>query len=381
VICVDRALCSFEKHIVVNGKVSLVKKRPVCDWIGNSVSHVDPYCLRTLFNLENKTFDVTPPVRYVEMTRFFGRKDTWEFVHPTHRLWWAVDLAKAAEDLAMKCQRVYHCEIFVPTSQIFEQLKPWRIDPSIANSDDVNALTCMPDADGWVYPPTYNRFGTRTGRLTITHGPRVLTVKQDTRALFRPIDENHELVQFDFSSLEARVALALAGREVSVDADPYHIIAKLMNVKERDDAKSATFAALYSDPTATTQKDPRVSRVRRIFKLGETFASLKQNWQREGAVRNLYGRLISEPEEATLYNNYVQSTGADVVLLGFKQLITVLLELECVPHFLLHDALFVSVPKRRLQEASQVAIEGVTVKNFALSFPIKTSIVEKRPTV
>lgn len=380
-IGLDRTLCGLEKHVVVNGKNSLVEQRPAeCDWIGVEKTHSDPHCLRTLFELEAKPFSVDPPTRYATLASFFSKGDAWELVHPTRRLWWAIDTIKQAASLVSSCDRRYQRDVFAPCNALFELLRPWRVDPAVKDSDDVNASTCVSE-DGWLNPPTYNPFGTRTGRLTVTEGPRVLTVRHDTRDLFRPIDDDHELVQFDYSALEARVALALAGREVPIDADPYLIIAELMGSKEREKAKSATFSALYSDPTAKTQRDPRVSKVRRIFKLGETFTSLKKSKEESGCVRNFYGRVIPDPIEETLYNNYVQSTGADVVLLGFKQLIPTLLELGAVPHFFLHDALFASVPRSKVREASEIVGRGVSVQDYKLPFPIKASIVGGRPIV
>ncbi len=380
-IGLDRTLCCLEKHVVVNGKATLVGERPpVSDWIGAEKTHADPHCLRTLFELEAKPFSVDAPARYSAMAKFLGKSDPWEHVHPTRRLWWALDTIKQAGRLASQCGRSYQFGVFAPTSKLFDLLKPWRVDPSVKDSDDVNAVSCVSE-DGWLNPPTYNRFGTRTGRLTVTDGPRVLTVRHDTRERFKAIDDDHEILQFDFSALEARVALGLAGRDLALEDDPYLVIAELMGSKERDEAKAATFSALYSDPTAKTLRDPRVSKVRRIFKLGETFGDLKKAWEQHGEVRNLYGRVITSPIEETLYNNYVQSTGADVVLLGFKQLIPTLLELGAVPHFFLHDALFASVPRLRIREASEAASKGVSVQDFKLSFPIKASTVDGRPIV
>ncbi len=380
-IGLDRTLCGLDKHVVVNGKSSLVSERPSsCDWIGTENVNADPHCLRTLFELEGTPFTVDPPSRYVTLANSLGKSNPWEHVNPTRRLWWAQDTIREANKLMSTLDRSYQLDVFAPCSELFALLRPWRVDPLVKDSDDVNATTCASE-DGWLHPPTYNRFGTRTGRLTVTNGPRVLTVRHDTRALFRPVDDDHELVQFDFSALEARVALALAGRDVSVDADPYLVIADLMGSKDRDEAKGATFSALYSDPTAKTQRDARVAKVRRIFKLGETFVKLKKLKEESGRVRNFYNRLIPDPIEETMYNNYVQSTGADVVLLGFKKLIPLLLELGSVPHFFLHDALFASVPRSTIREASVAASKGVSVQGFRLSFPIKASIVGERPIV
>ncbi len=379
-IGIDRSLTSLDKHLFIDGgKTSLLDERPAsCDWIGLAQDHADPGCVLTLLQLEGKTLDTVAPVRFDKVSELLGKRDPWALVHPSRRLWWGIDKLKEATALVDSGERSYHRDVFVPSTEIFERLTPWRVDPSIANTDDPMAASCWFEG-GWAPPPTYNRFGTRTGRLTVVGGPRVLTVRQASRERFVAVDADHLMVSFDFSSLEARVALGLAGKEVSVDVDPYVAIAKLMNIDDRDVAKSATFAALYSDPTDASQRDPRVSSVRRVFKLGETFASLKRSMDAGAAVRNLYGRVIPEATEATLYSNYVQSTGCDVTLLGFCQLERSLSLLGAKPHFLLHDALFASVPVKHLKEAACLAALGVNVPNFKLPFPIKASTTNGRP--
>ncbi len=378
-IGIDRRLCGLEKHVTLSdGKASFSAERPPGDWVGKAQDHADPGCMLTLFELEGKTLDTDPPARFDKVSELLGKRDPWALAHPTRRLWWAVDKMKEANALAEGCRRSYHRDVFVPSTELFSRLKPWRVSPDITASDDPMAASCVGE-DGWAAMPTYNRFGTRTGRLTVTEGARVLTVRQATRAFFLAVDPDHLMVQFDFSCLEARVALGIAGKEVPPDADPYAAIAKMMNVEERDEAKRATFAALYSDPTDSTQRDPRVSAVRRAFKLGETFSALKRLTDSGEPTRNLYGRVIPDTLEATLYSNYVQSTGCDVTLLGFRKLEQTLSELGVVPHFLLHDALFASVPVKRLKEAARLSALGVNVPNFKLSFPIKASTTGGRP--
>jgi len=380
-IGLDRSHNGLDRHLVLdNGKATFAVERPSsCDWIGLAQDHNDPHCLLTLFELEGKSVDTSVPERFVKLGEQMG-KAPWELVHPTRRLWWGVDKLKDANALVADCDRSYHRDVFAPSTALFERLTSWRVDPAIADTDDPMAASCLFE-NGWTAPPTYNRFGTRTGRLTVVGGPRVLTVRQATREFFLAVDDDHLMVAFDFSSLEARVALGLAGKDVPVDVDPYSIIAKLMRISDRDEAKSSTFAALYSDPTDANQRDPRVSTVRRIFKLGETFAKLKRSMDVGSPVRNLYGRVIPDATEATLYNNYVQSTGCDVTLLGFTQLEQSLSRLGVKPHFLLHDALFASVPVSSLREAAQIAAQGVKVPKFKLPFPIKASTTSGRPIV
>jgi hypothetical protein len=136
------------------------------------------------------------------------------------------------------------------------------------------------------------------------------------------------------------------------------------------------------DPTANDRLDVKVSLVRRIFKLGETYIALSAEREANGGrVRNLYGRLIDVTGSDTLYNNYVQSTGADVVLLGFLSLLDEILQMGVVPHFVLHDALFASVPRARLSELDALGRIGATVPRLGCVFPLKMSIIGERTKI
>lgn len=385
-IAIDGALCGLPKHVALSdaGTVTLLDARPPeADWVGPGLDHVDPRCLRTLLRLEGEALDLSPPACYANVLSVLGKDpaDVWGSVHPSRRLWWAQDTLKAAKLAVEGCDRRYHRDVFTTSTALFDAFRPFRVDASIAACDDAAARTFEADADGWVPPPTYDRFGTRTGRLTVVVGPRVLTAKASTRAFLRPTSADYVVVSFDFAALEARVALALAGKPVDPRKDPYDVVASVMGSSTRDDAKAATYMALYSDPTVAKHRDPNVSKVRRAFKLGETFARLKHDLQNVGKARNAFGRVILEPEEATLYSNHVQSTGADVSLLGFLELTRVLEGLDVVPHFLIHDAMFASVAKADLREAQRRAEAGVTVSGFDLPFPIKATLVEQSATV
>ncbi len=374
-IGLDRTLCNLEKHVVLDDdKVSLTTYPPEeCDWIGFEPDHADSGCLRTLFRLENEPLDISVPEKYSNLALTLGkdRSSAWDYVHPSRRLWWATSTLKSTCSTLVKLKRSYHHDVFAPTSALFEQLRAWRVGERFTSSNDPTIQACDV-VDGWLEPPEYDRFGTRTGRLTVSHGPPVLTMRQSTRHLLAPLDANHVLVSFDFVALEARVALAIAGKPVPTQEDPYETIATLMRCASRDDAKSATFSALYSDPTESSRRDPRVAQARRVFRLGEVFVELKAKLIEDGVARNRYGRMIVDPSIETLYNNHIQSTAADVALLGFLALLD---SVDIVPHFLVHDALFASVPKRFFTQISAVAAHGVNVLGFDEPFPIKATLV------
>lgn len=375
-IGIHKDVCALSKHIYIeNGRFrSSNDIEEDCLWLGAEQDHTSNNCVKTLFALEHVELDLSPPQKYREVSKIvYGDVDhTWNVMDTSRKLSVCKRIANDVVTGIKACDRTYHTNSFVKQTQVFEALTPWRVDSSIANNNDPMASTFVVNDEGFVRAPTYNRFGTRTGRLTVIDGPRVLTMRQSTRALMRPVDDEHVFVSLDYSSLEARVALAIAGRPPSVLEDPYEFIAKMTNISTREESKRATFAALYSDPTSSNNKDVKVSLVRRAFKLGETFSKLSDERSKNGEkVRNVYGRLIDVSGTETLYNNYVQSTGTDVVLHGFLNLMPTFQELAVKLHFLLHDAVFASVPRSAVDRLREVCAAGVEVPLVDCKFPIK----------
>lgn len=374
---------------MTGGKLEMSSERvPGAKWIGLEADDADPCCLRTLFRLEGRELDTSPPTRYAIARAALGPTSrpeahvVWRIVDPMRRLAWARDTLRSAHAVFEQSKDAYQLETFVPCSRVLSSFQPFRVSDDMLVSDDPTASTFQRDEYGLVAPPTYNRFGTRTGRMTVVAGPRVLTARVTTREFLRPIDDDHVLVSWDYSSLEARVALALAGKPAKASQDPYEVIGKAIKLKSRDEAKNATFSAIYSDPTASDRLDIKVALVRRVFKLGETYIALSDEREANaGRVRNLYGRLIDVTGSETLYNNYVQSTGADVVLLGFLSMLDPLLQMGVVPHFVLHDALFASVPRARLSDLDALGRAGAVVPRLGCVFPLKTSIIGERTKV
>lgn len=369
----DGALFGERKGVAfVAGALAASVRKNGLYWLSERPDYADPWCARTLLKLERRELSVAPPERYARMLSTLGASpdDVWKVVDPSVRRRWAKDLLRRASDALDAVDPTYHRDHFAPTSRLLSALRPWRARRSIADSDDPEARSCAPDAEGLVRPPTYDRFGTRTGRMTVADGPRILTVRKSTRELFSPVDDEHVLASFDFASLEARIALALAGRPAARDEDPYELVRRRAGASSREEAKRSTFSALYSDPTSERGADPTTASTRRLFRLGETFARLRA----EERPRNLYGRLLDSPPE-TLYNNYVQSTGADAVLHGFLDFLGRPEARSIVPHFLLHDALFASVPRDVLEPLSHVAAEGVRAPSLDCSFPLAVAVV------
>jgi DNA polymerase I-like protein with 3'-5' exonuclease and polymerase domains len=290
--------------------------------------------------------------------------------------------------LAMaKAPTDYYRMTWVPGNAVIRSLQPAKVNTTrfrelvAAQVGNVNAVaTFAPDFMGYAAPVTYDRFGALTGRLTVAQGPSILTLKREYRDLLAPESDGY-IVSIDFAALEVRVLLYESGRSC-LDSDLYAVIAKDIGV-ERKAVKGAVISELYGSSKYALGKalgiegrelNAFVKKVKSYFNTPVLLQRIKTQFYETGRVINRYGRpvVIDEPQDHIFINYYAQSTGVDVTLLGFSQIVKRLKETApgVRPLFLLHDALILDVPRQHLEEV--MGIDHVSVQGYVQVFPVKT---------
>lgn len=124
-IGLEKDVCSLSKHVyLADGKLETSLERlPDVKWIGVEADEGDPMCLRTLFRLEGRELDTSPPTRYALARAALGptlhpeARDVWRIVDPTRRLAWARDVLRSAAAVECQLQDAYQLETFVPCSR------------------------------------------------------------------------------------------------------------------------------------------------------------------------------------------------------------------------------------------------------------------------
>jgi DNA polymerase I-like protein with 3'-5' exonuclease and polymerase domains len=219
----------------------------------------------------------------------------------------------------------------------------------------------------------------------VKSGPQILTLKREHRDLVVPSMPNGKIMYVDFAALEARVLLYEAGGQCS-DVDLYGMIARDLfgGTVSRDAVKLAVISELYGSgkhtlgETLQISGDPLdrfIAKIKGFFKTNDLKARVKDQYVKLGYIRNRHGRMvkIDEPIDRIFVNSYAQSTGVDVSLLGFNELLKSLKHTKCRPLFVLHDALIVDVPEESVDELMQ--IESVKVPGYVQSFKLKVQMM------
>jgi len=231
-------------------------------------------------------------------------------------------------------------------------------------------------------PISYDRFGTRTGRLTVQRGPPILTLKRQYRDVFVSSFPGGRVLSLDFSALEARILLYAGGGECLED-DLYGSFAQELfgDRSKRKIVKGAILAEVYGASKATLASTLNLNwgdlevftrRIRDAFRLSYLRGQIRSQFERDGVVLNHYGRKveIETPKDHILVNSFSQSTGVDVSLLGFTQISDRFIgDPRFKPLFVLHDALIVDVHPDLVREVS--SISPLSIPQFQCPFPIK----------
>lgn len=395
-LCIDSCLLGTDNHLVVGDGTFEWSNTipPEMWWLNGHIKDESDWCFDTVLKLGGNKLDVSPPKRFVNvMSQLSGSLANtpvpWQKVMPVaeHRAF-VKGLVDAAMVAMASAPTNYYRTVWGPGNRVFRSLRPMAIDGErwrdlvLAGEGNVPAIkSFQPDANGFAQPICYNRFGTLTGRLIVDSGPQILTIKKEHRNLIKSRHgDRGRIFALDFAALEVRVLLYEFGRRCE-EVDLYGMMARELN-RERKVVKGAVIAMLYGMTDYVLGKHlgmegkelkAFLKQVKLYFRTNDLLKRIKAQFVSTGYLENRYGRrvLVDEPLDNILINYYAQSTGVDVTLLGFAQVIE---QLEhAAPQTCaigtLHDALFLDV---HLDEEPEVRkITDVKVTGYVQKFPLR----------
>tara|TARA_Y100000310_G_scaffold34081_1_gene32193 strand:- start:3741 stop:4937 length:1197 start_codon:yes stop_codon:yes gene_type:complete len=318
-----------------------------------------------------------------------SKKIPWSYVLPPEMLKDKIEKIKeSASNLIMGVDGSYYCNEFIDNRRFLLGLHRPKINEKALNSalshednpsNYQSLLRLKPDSQGFSRAIKYSQTSSVTGRLTVTEGPNILTLKRDHRSVFRSRFKGGSLIQIDLVSLEPRIALVIANKKA-----PYDIYSnvrdKVLNGEvTRDIAKISTICCLYGISSRRLGSklpptlNPRhiLSEVRAHFDIPYLESSLRQQAAKSGHIANFYGRLIKS--ESSHVNHFLQSTGVDVSLLGFKKIVKDCDDhgVDAIPVFVIHDALILDVRQGHERKIKKLLKEGIDIPGMTQKFPVK----------
>lgn len=394
--CVDKDVLDLPKHIVFDdGRAAFVDDPPDETYLYDGVCRrdADHPCLDTLFALEHAEVSTRPPDAQVRCARqLFGEDEhvPWSKIMRPHdyRSYVKITINAIAESID-KVSKEYFEGTWVPCDGLYDRLQPAKIDRHVwlqhirreTSQNESIIESFEPDASGWAQPVVYDRMRTRTGRLSVKSGPRILTLKKECRnVLVSRYGANGKIAYIDFAALEARIILHESGRWFNA-VDLYSKLANdVFGGKfSRQVVKGAVISELYGVSNARLAQtlgipcsdvEQFVDVIRTYFDIDRLRKKICDEYASTGWVRNHYGRriCIDDPSSHVLVNSYVQSTGVDVSTLGFLALLRRydIVAPSVVPLYVLHDALIVDV--KNCDWSALNAVNSVTVPGYVQRF-------------
>ena len=398
-LCIDSVLLGTEKNLVIDDGYHWTSNIPMNSWhLSGKIKLYSDRCLDTLLRLNGIDLDINPPKKYVAaMMHFMSGSNVpipWSQVMPdkAYRAF-VKNLINQVTELSASFIENYYVNTWVPQSIVLRSLQRSKVTKTrfneVLTESGMNSRVIesfRPDDSGYASPVAYDRFGTRTGRLTIQSGPSILTLKKEYRDMLCSSFEGGKIAYIDFAALEARVLLYEAGGECN-DVDMYSYISRELfgGNASRKAIKGAVISELYGSSKAALgvvlgikgkELDDFVSKVKDFFKTSDLRKRLKDQFLKHGYITNRYGRRvpIEEPLDHIFINSYAQSTGVDVSLLGFSKVVDSLSGCSGIrPLFVLHDALILDVSPECLAQLEK--IKDVEVPGYQQKFPLKVELM------
>lgn len=230
---------------------------------------------------------------------------------------------------------------------------------------------------------SYSMGGSITGRLTVSDGPNILTLKKSHRQIIKSRFDGGKIVQADISSLEPRIALSVAGKDPPEDIYSY-VCEKIFNGElSRSQAKKSILTCIYGGSSWTLGKslskdiNPKkiLKDVKEYFEIDKLNKTLEAEILDKGFITNLYGRKIMSGE--SLVNHFLQSTGVDVSLSVFRSLLSSLDDSgdNYVPIYVIHDAIVLDVSSSALEALRDICKKSFQVDGIKCKFPLKIDII------
>lgn len=390
-LLIDAGALGSKDHLLVSDDGFLrVSKRPADVWhYSGGLKDDSNVCWDSVLRLSSqREFPQIPP-RYQKVMSTVAPDAAsipWSQVLPqgVYRQYLneLVSLRDKHDELALS----YYSSVWVRGSELLRRMRPAKTDGTLVDSivnDSVHnssvVSTFRPRGGGYAPVVTYDRFGTVTGRLVVSSGPNILLLKKEHRNMLKPSTPGGAIVSMDFSSLEARILLYESGGRCDA-SDLYTDIADRLGGIPRNVVKGAILAELYGSSKyslalslglSDSALEDFIKRIGEVIDTRKLLSRLKAQFATTGHITNKYGRRleVSRPQDNIFINYYAQSTGVDVSLMGFNEVLNTLGPEGIRPLFVLHDALILDVREDRINDV--FSVKDVSVPGFEPKFPLK----------
>lgn len=395
-IVIDKSLIGCDYHLRLTGNdIKLIDSVDEKDWYLTGQYKQHGLCFDSLLKLNNLSLDLQPQQKFVKALRTLVQDSHWPppWKKVLEQQEYKKFIKKMIDDIRALEFDITYYDVFKEGNDALALLKNATINETLylsyclKDGGNSHLRSFKPDDNKKSCKITYDRFGSRTGRLTVKDGPMILSLNKEYRDILcsrHGVDGN--IVMLDFNALEVRVLLnesenqPVSAPDIYTEFNNELFLGKL----SRDIVKSAVISLAYGQSIRTLSTKLNLSadkthffvdKISKRLRLTELATRLKSDYVKNGWIKNRFGRIVNvdDPSDNVLVNSYAQSTGADIALLGFKNVIQQLGNKNVEPLFFLMDALILDVHKDSLNDVR--SLNKTFVKGYTNSWPLKLSFL------
>lgn len=396
--CILKEVTGIDKDLVFDENLSLVnrKKEETDILIGrdDNVKSISYYAKHA-----DKKLELDIPIKYRNMWGFIKKNPDWSSVLGVEKFVKMCKLLlKETKQFIESDSNEYYTKTVREHYSLFDEIQPAKIQEknlvnylsSIEKFHAKKILSQVEEDRKHFKKINYSLFNSSTGRMTVTSGPNLLTLKKENRNIFASSYENGKILEIDIKNLEPRILMGMFNKEVPDDI--YTWIGKIVignenyqsgsiDKSQRDFIKELTFKILYGASMTTIKKDFEevswmydiedvVGRIKSNMGYHELAIKIKKEME-EGYFRNFYGRKLKN--SSANINHYLQSTGVDVSMFCFSKINRILKKANINFKIIgfIHDAMLIDVDI----EGQEIIMKNLNEKNievegFNNKFPI-----------
>ncbi len=316
-----KELFGTDNHLAYDSGYRWVDDIPENSWVYGS-NH--PFSIEQWLNMYNIEISSLVEGKYIRMAEVLGlKKPPWQQLLGEA---FSKNLKLLASDIKEKIEKNQNKKYeqnWRKIQKFISSLHPAKAD--IVRYNSLRAMNVdLPGFNittGSINPVQYDR-KTKTGRLRVSQGPSVLTLKSEYRNVLK------NCRQIDFKNMEPRLLLAFLGKEI--EGDLYEKIQKDLDIKgDRSYVKVSIISSLYGSKVI-----PEISRYFAIKEwIKELESNVENNW-----IYNYFGRpiYVKDVNGHHLLSLWLQSSAADAALIAFADFFDQNKNLKA--HWLIHDA-------------------------------------------
>jgi len=385
--CLSKEITGIEKDLVFDKDKNLINREKLETDI--FIGKDDNFNSITYFSKNAGTnLELEIPIKYKNMWSFIRKNPDWSSVLGFEKfVSMSLKLIKQTESFLNNENNKYYYNDIINHYNLFKEVKSAKVNKnnllkyinSVEKYRAKQILETIEKETMTFKPIKYSLFNTTTGRMTISSGLNLLTLKKENRNIIGSSYDEGKILEIDIKNLEPRILMGMFNKEVPEDIYSWIANEVLHDISvDRNFIKELTFKILYGASMNTIKKDLSwmhdiediVNRIKSNMGYQELALKIKSEMQ-EGYFRNYYGRKLKN--SSANINHYLQSTGVDVSMYCFSKINNILKQAGMRFKIIgfIHDAMIIDTDKT----SSETIIKNLNEKNISVQgfnnkFPI-----------